>query len=84
MQDVEGLHGMKHPVSLVLAEDGVVCPVVPLQDTEAKTPEVEKAECSKRRSSDVSAVYPKGHLGKVCREGGGVPGHQSAGAVQRT
>lgn len=30
MQDVEGLHRMKPPVSLVLGEDGVVCSVVPL------------------------------------------------------
>ncbi len=31
MQDVEGLHGMKPPVSLILGEDGVVCFVVPLK-----------------------------------------------------
>lgn len=30
VQDVEGLHRMKLPVSPVLSEDGVVCPVVPL------------------------------------------------------
>lgn len=30
VQDVEGLHGMKHPVPLVLSEDGVVRLVVPL------------------------------------------------------
>lgn len=30
MQDVERLHRMKPPVPLVLGEDGVVCPVVPL------------------------------------------------------
>lgn len=30
MQDVEGLQGMKHPIPLVLREDGVVCLVIPL------------------------------------------------------
>lgn len=32
MQDVEGLQGVEPPVPLVLREDGVVRPVVPLQD----------------------------------------------------
>lgn len=36
MQDVEGLHGMKRPVSLVLSKDRVVCPVVPLQQHTAR------------------------------------------------
>lgn len=55
MQDVERLHGVKHPVALVLSEDRVVCPVVPLEHTEAKTSDTEKEEeRSKRGSWDVS------------------------------
>lgn len=36
VQDVEGLHGVKHPVPLVLREDGVVRPVVPLRGHRGK------------------------------------------------
>lgn len=41
-------------------------------------------EWSKRCSMEDSAVSPKAHLGQVCSEGAGVPGHQSPRAVQRT
>lgn len=36
MQDVEGLHGVKHPVPLVLSEDRVVRLVVPLRGHRGK------------------------------------------------